>query len=102
MAYFERITAGTPVTLCPGFVGGGPEDVAARAVAYYDQGAEGLLFWDASGVAPYPARWWLVSRLGHVEEARERSQEAMPLPITLGLRQWGDFFFGRWSGGAGF
>jgi hypothetical protein len=47
-----------------------------RAVAYYDAGADGLLFWDTYQRHDATSQWAAVRRLGHLEELRSRVERA--------------------------
>ncbi|MFN0168834.1 MAG: hypothetical protein ACKV22_20605 [Bryobacteraceae bacterium] len=48
------------------------------AVSWYEQGVDGLTFFDANGMKP--AHWAVFSRAGHVEELQERARHAAPVP----------------------
>ncbi|MBM3500728.1 MAG: hypothetical protein FJX74_18880 [Armatimonadetes bacterium] len=105
MPFFRRITEGTEVTVHPCMVAWAlpkTPDVLRSAVGFYDEGADGILFWDPSGLCRDGALWPLVSRLGHVEETRLRAELGEPTPVTLGLTKLGDHVYGRWTPMAGF
>jgi hypothetical protein len=78
------------------------QDVLRDTVRFYEEGADGVLFWDPSGLCREGALWPTVSRLGHVEEARLRAELGEPAPVTLGLTRLGDHVNGRWTPMAGF
>ncbi len=105
MEFFRRVTEGTDVTAHPCMVAWAlpkTQEVLSSAVSFYDEGADGLLFWDPSGLPSDGVRWPVVSRLGHVEETRLRAELGEPSPVTLRLTELGDYVYGRWSPMAGF
>ena len=70
MEYFARIADGTDVTIHPCMVAWAlpkPEEMMRQGLDYYDRGADGMLFWDPSGVSRNGGLWPIVSRMGHVE-----------------------------------
>ena len=105
MGFFTRITEGTEVTVHPCMIAWAlpkTQDVLRDTVRFYEEGADGVLFWDPSGLCREGALWPTVSRLGHVEEARLRAELGEPAPVTLGLTRLGDHVNGRWTPMAGF
>ena len=61
-----------------------------RAVALYDAGADGITFWDGNSGADRTDRWAIISRLGHVEELREREPSGAPQPVTRKFHKLAD------------
>ena len=53
-----------------------PREYRERALAYYDAGADGLLFWDTYQRHDATSQWETVRRLGHIEELRSRVERA--------------------------
>ena len=53
-----------------------PREYRERALAYYDAGADGLLFWDTYQRHDATSQWETVRRLGHVDELRSRMERA--------------------------
>ena len=71
--FFRRITQGTQCKLYPNVM---PRHMPAReyremAKFYYDEGADGLLFWDTYQRHDGSSQWETIRRLGHVEELSE-------------------------------
>ncbi len=58
-------------------------------VELYDQGADGITFWDANSSAGRNNAWSVVSRFGHVDELRRLREEGPPRPVTLRFHKIG-------------
>lgn len=106
-AYYARITEGTDVKIYPFYVGwklsNGP-DLLKKVARDYEQGADGVAFWDpnqfagwASGKAPY---WPLVSRLGHREQVKNGA--LLFEPVQTPLTRMGENHYSRWYPNTGF
>jgi hypothetical protein len=80
----------------------GPGEMLRNVVGFYDQGADGVLFWDPTGLQQNGVLWPMVSRLGHLDEVRLRADMGAPKPVTLRLTEYGDHVCGRWTPMAGF
>jgi hypothetical protein len=105
MSFFGRVTEGTNVTVHPCMVAWdlpSTEQMLRDAVGFYDEGADGVLFWDPSGLSRSGILWPIVSRMGHLEEVRLRAGMGKPKPVTLNLTRYGDHVYGRWTPMAGF
>ena len=61
------------------------------SVKFYDGGAAGVSLWDANSAAARMDRWSVLSRLGHVDELRDRAQEGAPKPVTARFHRLGRF-----------
>ena len=70
VAYFGRLTAGTPVSFCPEVMPRrmSPEEYRRRAISNYADGADGLCFWDTYNRNAYRKEYSMVRRLGHKDE----------------------------------
>ncbi|MBM4044699.1 MAG: hypothetical protein FJ279_06255 [Planctomycetes bacterium] len=106
MKFFKDICQTRTVPVRPSFIGWKTPDLAAlmrEAVALYDQGADGITFWDGNSGAERTDRWSVVSRLGHVAELRQRALEGPPSPVTLRFHKLGGVIMdGRYSPNWGF
>ena len=105
MAYFKRITDGTNVPVHPCLIAWAlpsTEAMLKQTLEWYDAGADGVLFWDPSGMCCDGVRWPIMSRLGHDTEVRQRALEGKPSPVSIGLKRLGNHILGRWSAWAGF
>jgi hypothetical protein len=79
------------------------DELMRRALRYYDAGATGLTFWDGNSMTTRADSWSVVSRLGHVEELRQRAETAAPVPMTLRPYRLGEFVVGgRYDVNSGF
>ena len=77
----------------------GPQEMMATALRYYEAGASGITFWDGNSLTTRTDTWAVVSRLGHVDELRERvAQQGAPKTVTYPLHRIGDFIMdGRYG-----
>ena len=71
--FYRRITQGSQCKLYPNVM---PRHMPAReyremAKFYYDEGADGLLFWDTYQRHDASSQWETIRRLGHVDEIGE-------------------------------
>ena len=72
--------------------------VLRQAVALYDQGADGLTFWDGNSGDSNAARWCTLTRLGNVEDARRMSEDGAPAPVWLRVHRLGEVIMdGKYS-----
>lgn len=55
-----------------------PDEMMNLALRYYDAGASGITFWDGNSLTTRTDRWSIISRMGHVEELRERAEQGLP------------------------
>jgi len=53
-----------------------PAEYPARALQYYQSGADGLCFWDTYCRIPRAAEWSAIRRLGHVDELVDLRERA--------------------------
>lgn len=86
VAFFRDVCKPHGVRVAPAFISWrlpGLDVVLREAAELYEQGADGLTFWDANSVAPRTPHWSVVSRLGSVAELRERVAEGPPTSITM-------------------
>jgi len=105
LAWYQRIVAGTDVTLHPGMVAWKLTDADAvmrQALAWCDAGANGLLFWDPSAKVTDGLMWPIISRLGHTDEIRARAAAGMSGPVTTYIDEMGDEPPARWLAHVGF
>jgi hypothetical protein len=120
MAWFKKITSGTKTEVYPLMIGwrmSTYEEAISNARKYYEQGADGLLFWDPFPTGMYAPRpplpqrhyqravgtyWSLVSRLGHVDNLAGWEKEKRPSMKYVPLKRYGDAWFGRWVNDVGF
>jgi len=92
LAFFKEACSPHGVRFAPAFTAWrmrGLSDAVRSAAAYYDAGADGLTFWDANCLAPRMTKWSVVSRMGHVEELKERVGEGPPRPVTARFHKLG-------------
>ncbi|MCE5240277.1 family 10 glycosylhydrolase [bacterium] len=93
MAFFREVCGAAKVPVKPTFIGWSTPDVPSvlrQAVALYDQGADGLTFWDGNSGDENTARWCTLTRLGNVEDARRMSEDAPPTPVWLRFHRLGE------------
>ncbi|MBI3922684.1 MAG: hypothetical protein HY318_14780 [Armatimonadetes bacterium] len=86
LKYFKEVCAPKQVPVSPTFIGWDTpslDDMMKRVVKYYDAGADGITFWDGNSGADQTDRWSVVSRLGHLDELRQRADEGAPHPANL-------------------
>ena len=87
--HLARITRGSPCKVYPNVM---PrhmpcEEYRRKALAYYDAGADGLLFWDTYQRNDATAQWPTLRRLGHLDELRawadadEHDEEPRLVPL---------------------
>ncbi len=79
------------------------DDMMRQVLDWYDAGASGVTFWDGNSLASRTAWWGVVSRLGHVEELRERADQGAPAAATLRPHRIGEFVLdGPYAATSGF
>jgi hypothetical protein len=74
-----------------------PEEYLRRAIHYYQNGADGLAFWDTNARTPLLNQWQAIRELGHAEEQKkwlETGQFPRRFPL---LRQMGDYTIERYG-----
>ena len=66
---------------------------------YYDEGADGLLFWDTYQRHDGSSQWETIRRLGHREEIRTAAEQADPQaePRTIPLTRLAGHHMDRYS-----
>ena len=100
MEFFRRITAGTACKLYPNVM---PRHMPSaeyreKGKYYYDEGADGLLFWDTYQRHDASSQWETMRRMGHVEELSEsRDSNGEPEPKTIPLLRLGGHHMHRYS-----
>ena len=85
LAWYQRIVAGTDVSLHPGMVAWKLTDADAvmrQALDWHDAGTNGPLFWDPSAKVTDGLLWPIISRLGHTDEIRARAAAGTTGPVT--------------------
>jgi len=98
--FFRRITKGTACKLYPNVM---PRHMPSaeyreKGKFYYDEGADGLLFWDTYQRHDASSQWETMRRMGHVEEllaAGDNNGE--PEPKTIPLLRLGGHHMHRYS-----
>jgi uncharacterized lipoprotein YddW (UPF0748 family) len=92
MTFFRDVCKAKKVPVRPTFIGWKSpslSEMMQQAAVLYDAGADGLTFWDGNSGSDHTDRWSVVSRLGHVDELRERTAEGAPSPVTLRFHSLG-------------
>jgi hypothetical protein len=105
LAYYRRAVAGTGVTLHPGMIAWrlpSAREVFRRAAAWYEGGADGLLFWDPEATVADGLLWPRMRRMGHANEVRAWAAAAEPVRRQADILSVGDEPPCRWSASAGF
>jgi hypothetical protein len=101
MKFLKEACQAQGVRVRPTFVAWSVPDLSAmmrQAVALYDAGADGITMWDGNSGADQTGKWSIVSRLGHVEEIRERADTKPPTPLAMRFHRLGDLITdGRYS-----
>ncbi len=99
MRFFNDACKAKKVRVRPTIVAWTITDINAameRARELYEAGADGITFWDGNSGADQTPRWSVISRMGHIEELRERA--GAPPPSTLRFRKLADVIMdGRYS-----
>lgn len=100
-AYFRHITQGTACRLYPNVMPRHMPAAEYREMAkfYYDEGADGLLFWDTYQRHDGSSQWETIRRLGHREEIRTAAEQADPQaePRTIPLTRLAGHHMDRYS-----
>jgi len=94
MAFFKSVCGPANVPVKPTFIGWNTPDLTLllqKAVALYEQGAEGLTIWDANSGDDRTDRWSVLRRLGNPQDARALLQDGLPPPVTLRFHRLADF-----------
>lgn len=103
MDFFRRITKGSGCEIYPNMMPRRmePREYLRKALSYYEQGAEGLAFWDTNVRHPLLNQWQAVRELGHREELQKWLEtERFPRKFLL-LRRLGDYTVDRYHPGSG-
>ncbi len=85
MKFFREVCGPKGIPFRPAPVGSDPKGLLEQSLSFYEQGADGIAFWDASD--PDINRWSLISRLGRTAEMRARLRD--------GIRKQTYYFFHR-------
>jgi hypothetical protein len=110
MAYYRRVTEGTPVGLYPFVIAwhsGTPQQLCQKVTKFYDEGATGIAVWDITPEGFYrdgsPGNVFdIASRLGDRELIGRWSKTGPPQPHSLPLKRWADNHYSRWFPNTGF
>lgn len=70
------------------------DEMMRLALRYYDAGASGITFWDGNSLTARTDSWSVVSRLGRVEELRERAEQGAPATTVLRPYRLGEVVVG--------
>jgi len=98
LKFFHEVCTPHKVRVAPSFVTWrlpSLEEVVRKSAEYYEAGADGIAFWDANAAAPEAVKWSIISRLGHVEEVKERAFEQAPKPVTSRFHKIGGIVVDR-------
>jgi len=106
MEFFNEVCKPKGVPVRPTFVGWQIRDLKVlvrQGTLLYEQGADGITFWDANAPAVRADRWSVVSRFGHTDELRARRDEGIPRTGHLRFHRLGELIMdGRYSPNWGF
>ena len=101
MDFFRRITSGTACKLYPNVM---PRHMSSanyreKGKVYYDEGADGLLFWDTYQRHDASAQWGTIRRMGHVNELSETAANSIrpEEPTIIPLLRLGEHHMHRYS-----
>jgi len=93
VAFFKEACGPAKVPVKPVFIGWDTPDVSSvlrKAVSLYDQGADGLTFWDGNCGEDNTSRWCTLTRLGSADDARQMSEDGPPAPVWLRVHRLGE------------
>lgn len=103
MEFFAQITRDAGCELYPNIMPRSmtPDKYLEKAIAAYNQGADGLAFWDGNGRAAHLNQWAVVRHLGHrADLAMWREKHRFEVKL-LPLRRLGDYTIDRFHPAAG-
>jgi len=103
LAFFTRITNGSACQVYPNVLPKQmePGQYLKKALQYYDQGADGLAFWDTNARHPLLNQWQAVRELGHKDQLREWLENERFRRKLLLLRRLGDYTMDRYHAHTG-
>jgi len=109
VTYYAGITEGTGVKVYPFLIGWSiptPDDVLNFAKKFYEQGADGIAFWDPvpeTGWKGVGSMWPMISRLGHVEELETREGKLFHYrPKVTPVTRLDQNYYSKWFPNTGF
>lgn len=110
MAYYSRITQGTPVKVYPFVIAwkpGKPQELCKTVTQHYAQGAAGIAIWDPQVEKNWPDGYAgnifdTLGRLGHRETVAAWAKKGVPKPEIIPLKRLGENHYSRWFPTTGF